>query len=282
MSNILDIRNPKDLTTTYEQIEIYRDTNSDMSTESLLTTKDINTATASDLSTGYTSYTDTNGDDTHYYRFRYKNNSVYSSKSDIFQAGTTVMHARFRKKMRDTNSSNYFFSNDEVSEFLTGAIGRLFPHTYNEAIDESLSSVANQEKYSFPVGVNRVNDLELLNAQGEVESRPKNFKIRARQIIFDNPLASGYTMRLYVDKMFTKLAEIPEFLDDLVLDLMRLQAYETLEADRHRYYKYTSVVEPDGGSLPSIRDVIQRITISTERRLNALRRVRRPSDIKLM
>ncbi len=38
---------------------------------------------------------------------------------------------------------------------------------------------------------------------------------------------------------------------------MRLDAYETFEADRSRYYKYTTTTNPEGGNLPSMRRVIE-------------------------
>lgn len=284
MANIIDIRNPKDLTNTYNQIEIQRGSQSDGSDMANITTSlVIDTATANDLSTGYTSYTDSTGATTHYYRWRYKasGSGATSTYSDIFQAGTTVMHTRFRRKMRDTNSANYYFTNEDLDNYLTGAIGRLFPHTYNEVIDESLTTLADTEKYNFPVGINRVNDLELIDTSGQVYSRPRNWKVRARQIIFDNTPPTSYTMRLYADKMFQKLAEIPEFLDDLILDFMRLQAYEDFEADRSKYHRYTTVVNPEGGNMPSIGRTIERLELTTQRRMNALRRVRRPAEIKL-
>lgn len=282
MADIIDIRNPKDLTNTYDQIEIQGSANSDMSSPTTLTSSlVIDTATASDLSMGFTSYTAATA--FAYYRWRYKNSGsgAVSTWSDIFASGTTVMHTRFRRKMRDTNSANYYFTNEDIDNYLVGAIGRLFPHTYNEVIDESLTTLAATEKYNFPIGVNRVNDLELVDSSGQVYSRPRNWKVRARQIIFDNTPPTSYTMRLYADKMFQKLAEIPEFLDDLVLDFMRLQAYEDFEADRSKYHRYTTVVNPEGGNMPSIGRIIERLELTTQRRMNALRRVRRPAEIKL-
>lgn len=283
MAKLLEIRNPQDLNNTYNQIEIQRDTDSTGATmANIKTDLDIDTTTANDLTMGFTAYTDPDGTDSHYYRFRYKNGSTYSSYSDIFQANTTVMHARFRRRMRDTNSANYFFTNSDIDTLLSNSIKKLFPHTYNEVIDESLSTSSSTRKYSFPVGVNRVNDIEFIDSSGDVAGAPRGYKLRARQIIFDSPPPSGYTFRLYCDKMFKKLAEVPDFLDDIILDLMTLEAYQTFEADRSRYFKYTTVTNPEGGNLPSMTRVIERMTISTNARLNALRRVRRPGTIKLV
>ncbi len=281
--NSLDIRNPSDLNQTFNVISIERGVLADGSDMASLTDSyPIDTTTASDLSTGFTEYLDTSGNEDSYYRFRYKNSltNTYSEYSDIYRSGQTIMHTRFRRRMRDTSSANYFFQDSDVTNMLDNAIRKLFPHTYNEVIDESLSTSSSVRKYSFPIGVNRVNDIEYIDNSGDVAGYPTGYKIRARQIVFDSPPPSGYTMRLYCDKMFKKLSEVPDFLDDIILDLMCLEAYETFEADRHRYYKYTTVANPEGGNLPSLRSVIERLQITTKDRLNALRRVRRPGRIK--
>lgn len=283
MANLLDIRNPNDLTSTYDQIEIKRDTLSTMATESTLATVSIVTTNASDLSVGFTSYNDSTGDSTHYYRFRYKisGSGSYSNYSDIFQATTTVMHNRFRRRTRDTNSANYYFTNDDITNFLANAIRKLYPYTYNEVIDESLTTESTTEKFSFPTGVTRITKIQFIDSSGNVVSSSSGYSLRARQIIFDSAPSSGYTFRLYCEKMYQKLAEVPEIFDDLILDLMILEAWQTFEIDRSRYARYTTMVNPEGGNIPSIRSVIERTQIATEKRLNSLRRTRRAANIKL-
>lgn len=282
-TKVLDIRNPDDVTNTYNQIEIQGSANSDMSSPTTLTsTLSIDSATANDLSVGYTSYVDTTG--YAYYRFRYKasGSGAVSEWSDIFAVDTTVMHTRFRRRFRDTNSANYFFTNDDITTYLGNSIKKLWPNTWNETIDETLTSSSSTRKYNFPVGVNRVNDIEFVDSSGDVQIFPRRWKIRARQIIFDSAPPDGYTMRLYCDKMFLKLAECPPHLDDLILDLMTFEAYQTFHANRSSYYKYTTVTNPEGGNLPSITEMIKTLAISTKDRLNSIRRVRRPGTIKLV
>lgn len=283
MAKIITIRNPEDLTSSFDQIQIERGSESDGSDMANITTVNIDTSTATDLTTGYTEHIDNTGEDTHYYRFRYYNSvsTAVSSYSDIFQADTTVMHIRFRKRMHDTNANKYYFSNDDISYILDNAIKKLYPNTWNEVIDESLTTLADTKKYSFPVGIFRVNDIEFIDAQGNVTLYPTKYKIRARQIIFDETPPTGYTFRLYADKKFNNLAETPEVLDDLILDLMALEAYQIFEADRSSYYKYTTITNPEGANLPSIRSIIERLVVSTKDRMNQLRRVRRPGKMKL-
>ena len=282
MSVPLKIRNPKDLNSTYVQIEISRATSQGGSYSIIKADLDIDLTKASDLSQGYTSYTDPDGTTTSWYKFRYRNGTLYSPYSDEFQSGKTVFDTRFRREMRDTNSANYFFTDDDVSSFRKDAVYSLFPDCFFEALDESLTTLASTEKYSFPVGVTRVNDIEYLNADGSVMGSPRGWKIRARQIIFSVTPPSGYTMRLYVDKMFTETAEVPEVLDEYILDYMKLKAYKVFEADRSQYNKYNAMIKAEGGNLPSISRTIERLQKDTDNRRNKLRRVRRAADISLI
>lgn len=285
MAVILDIRNPLDLEETYDQIEIERDTDSTGATMANIATVSIDETTANDLSTGFTTYLDANGTvDTHYYRYRFKNSTsgAVSSYSDIYLAGTTVMHTKFRNRMRDTNSSNYFFSNSEITDFLQNAINKLYPWSYNEVIDETLTTAASTEKYTIPLGIFRVNEVELIDSSGIVVSKPTGYKKRGRQLIFDSTPPTGYTIRLYGDKQFQDLGEVPGLFDDLIIDLMQLEAMQTFEMDRSKYYRYTTVTNPEGGNLPSLSRAIERIEITTNSRLNKLKRVRRAADMKLI
>jgi len=282
----IEIRNPDDLELTYDQIEIQRATsNSAAAMANIKTDLAIDETTANDLSTGYTAYLDADGTSgTHYYRFRYKASSsgAVSSYSNIFLSGTSVLHTRFRRRMRDTNSANYFFTDDDVTTFLSNAINKLYPHTYNEVIDESLTTLADTEKYTYPLGVFRINEIEFVDSSGQILGSPKGFKKRARQIIFNTTPPVGYTIRLYAEKQFQKLAEVPSLFDDLILDLMQLEALQTMEMDRSKYYRYTTVTNPEGGNMPSIARSIERLEITTQKRLNSLRRTRRASEIHLV
>ena len=285
MAFIVDVRNPKDVTDTYNQVEIQRNT-SDSATgmADIKTDLVIGTGKVTDVSPGYSSYNDSAGVvGTHFYRYRHKNttDSNTTGYSRIFPAGGSVLHPQFRRRMRDTNSANYFFTNDDISDLVRNAINKLFPRVYMEAIDESLTTLADTEKYNYPLGVFRINQIEFINSDGTIYSSPKNYKKRAKQIIFDTTPPTGYTIRLYVDKQFTKAVEVPELYDDLLLDLMQLEALQTFENERSKYFRYTTVTNPEGGNLPSIARVIERLEITTEKRLQSLQRVRRATFMHL-
>lgn len=281
MGNLLELRNPADLIETYASIEISR-ASSEGGSYSVVSTPDIDTDTASDLSTGYTQYNDTAGGTTDWYKFRYKTSGgAYGPYSDEFQAGTSTIEARFRREIRDTNSADYFFSADDVANFKRDAIFSLWPLTWFEDIDETLSTDGTTEKFGFPSGVTRVNDIELIDSNGSAVASVKGWKQRSRQVIFSVAPASGYTLRLYVDKMFRKLAEVPEVYDEYILDYMKLKAYKVLQSDRMKYYKYNAVVKAEGGNLPSIALAIRDKKLELKDRLNELRRTRKPADINM-
>lgn len=286
MSVRLDVRNPDDLTTSFNQVQIQRSTDNDATTMTDLATVSIDTTTASDLSTGSTSYIDESGDiNLHWYRFRYKNSvsGALSSYSDIFKAGGTVLHARFRRMMRDVNSNNYFFSDDDIDFFLEQAIANLWPITWMETVsDEAFVADGETEIFNFPVGVTRVNSIDFIDSNGENLGSKINWRVRGKMILFDSPPSTGTTLRAWIEKMFTKLAEVPSIWDSHLLNRMRLQAYEMMEGDRNKYYKYNSIAKPEGGNLPSLDRIITRIETQIKLRESQIRRVRRPASIKLV
>lgn len=285
MSVRVEIANPEDRISTYDQIVIQRATSNSAAAMSDLATVSIDLSYSSDLSSGYTAYLDSGGDvDTNYYRFQYKlaSSGAVSSYSDIFQAGTTVLHTRFRRMMRDTNSATYFFLNTDIDFFLQESVDGLWPITWFETYDDSsFVPDGTTEIFSFPNGVTRISGIDILNDQGETITAASGYTIRNRTLIFNNPIASGYTIRAWVEKKFTKLSECPSVWYSHILNKMRLRAYEMLESDRSNYYKYTTIVSPEGGNLPSIDKVITRIENQIRLREAQLRRVRKPTSIKL-
>ena len=287
MGVVLDIRNPVDLVTTYDQIEIQRSTtNTVAGMANIKTDLAISSANASDLSSGYTSYTDPDGTaGTHYYRFRYKvsGSGAVSSYSDIFLSGGSVLHTRFRRRMKDANTNTQFFSDDEIQDFLTEAVEELWPITWFETYTDSMIVPdGTTEIFNFSNGVTRVNSIDFIDSSGNNLGRLVNWNVRGKMILFDGAPQSGITVRCWVEKMFIKLAEVPEIWDSYLLNKMRLKGYETMEGDRSRYYKYNSVAKPEGGNLGSLDRIITRIEGQIERRERQIRRIRRPAFIKLV
>lgn len=286
MSVIVEARNPQDLTASYDQIEIERNTANSESGMANITTVDIDTSTASDLSTGYTGYLDAAGTvGTHFYRFRYKDSGsgAVSSYSDIFAASGSVLQSRFRRMMKDINPNNYFFSPDDLDFFETQSVQRLWPITWMETYSDSYFVPDGVTQiFNFPVGVTRLNSLEFRDQAGQVLGKKLNWQVRGRVLLFDTAPSTDIVLRAWVEKMFLKISEVPEIWDTHILNLMRLQAYEMLEGDRSRYYKYNSIAKPEGGNLSGFNNIITRIESQIKLREAQLKRVRRPQSIKLV
>ena len=287
MATIIDCRNPQNLVTTYDSIHIQSATDAVFTTPTdVVLAQAIDQTTASDLSTGYTSYTDTNGTiGTTYYRFRYKNSSsgVVSSYSEIFLAGGSVLQTRFRRMMKDTNSNNYFYSTDDLDFFEVQSVQRLYPTTWFETYtDVGFVPDNTTEIFNFPTGVTRITGVDFLDSSGNNLGRLVNWNVRGRILIFDTAPRTGITLRVWTEKMFLKMAEVPEIWDSHLLNIMMLQAYQMLEGNRTLYYKYNSVVSSEGGNLPSIGSIITRLEAQIQRREAQLRRSRKPGFIKLV
>ncbi|MCK9370697.1 hypothetical protein M0R04_12375 [Candidatus Dojkabacteria bacterium] len=287
MAVIIDCRNPQDLVTTYDSIHIQSATAAAFTSPTdVVLAQAIDQTTASDLSTGYTSYTDANGTvGTTYYRFRYKNSSsgVVSSYSEIFLAGGSVLQTRFRRMMKDTNSNNYFYSTDDLDFFEVQAVQRLYPTTWFETYtDTGFVPDNTTEIFNFPIGVTRITGVDFLDSSGNNLGRLVNYNVRGRMLIFDTAPRTGITLRVWTEKMFLKMAEVPEIWDSHLLNIMMLQAYQMLEGNRTLYYKYNSVVSAEGGNLPSIGSIITRLEAQIQRREAQLRRSRKPAFIKLV
>ncbi len=286
MSVIVEVRNPEDLIDTYDQIEIQRNTsNSATGMADIKTDLEISSTYASDLGTGYTPYTDADGVvGTHWYRWRYKNSvsGAVSNYSDIFPAGGSILQSRFRRKMRDTNSNDYFFKADEIEDFEEDSVKDLWPITWFEIyLDNMIVPDGSTEIFAFSTGVTRVNSIEIVSSDGQTQGEISGWKVRGRYVIFATAPSSGNTIRVWVEKKFTKPAEVPKGWDSLIINRMRLQAFETLEADRSKFYKYNSIAKPEGGSLPSLDRIITRIEAQIMKRESQIRRVRKPADINL-
>lgn len=280
MAILIELRNPPDLDATFDQLEIERATELGGSYANV-TTEDISVTNETDISPGYTSYDDSAGDADKYYRARFTHSvsGIDSPYTEEFRGGFDVLDALFRRRMRDTNSNKYFFTDNDVQQLRINAIGSLWPAVWIETYDESLTTDGTTMKFTFPSGVFRVNNVEFLDSSGNLAATPGGWSVRGKEIIFRSAPSNGYTLRLLVEKKMTKFAECPQEYDGYLLDFMRLEAFKEFEADRSQFYKYNSVVKAEGGNLPSIRLTINQLQESTKNRLESLRRVRRAAEI---
>lgn len=278
----LYLRNPSDGVISYDQIKVYR-SDSINGIYALIATVNIDQTTIADNSPGYTLYIDSTGASTHWYKVSYYNSSstTESDQSDSFQGDTTELDAKIRRRMKDTNVNKYFFTNDDIAQARDIAIKSLYPATWIDTTYDVIITAANKNLISLPSYIARMDDIRVYTADGKFSGGYNSFYKVGNKIYPLNEFPVGSTFRFIITKPYKVPAEIPEELDNYLLDVAQIDLLKGMEMDRSRYYSYTTSIRPEGGNLPSLSRMIDRLEISASRKLNSYRRVRECSDINL-
>lgn len=278
----LYLRNPSDGVISYDQIKVYR-SDSKTGTYVLITTVNIDQTTIADNSPGYTIYDDSTGSSSKYYKVSYYNSgsATESDLSDSFQGETTELDAKIRRRMKDTNENKYFFDNDDIAQARDIAIKSLYPATWIDTTYDVLVTDSNKLLITLPSYIARMDDIRVYDATGRFVGGYNSFYKVGNKLYPLTEFPTGYTFRFIITKPYKVPAEVPEELDNYLIDVAELDLLKTLEVDRSRYYKYTTSIRPEGGNLPSLNRMIERLEISASRKLNSYRRVRECSEINL-
>ncbi|MCL4482637.1 MAG: hypothetical protein M1445_08500 [Bacteroidetes bacterium] len=281
---ILQIRNPDDEVTSYNQIRIYR-SSSQTGVFTLLTTVAIDITTRTDQTQGYTQYTDSAGDTNSWYKVSYYNSSsaAETDKSDAFQGGTSDLDAKIRRRMKDTNVNKYFFSNEEIADARDMAIQSLWPATWIDTTYEVTITDSNKKTITVPYSVFRVDKIKVYDTNGNLSSENYNAYYKVGNKIYAiGDFPTNYVFRFIISKPYTLAAECPFTFENYLVMAAELELLRVMETDRSRYYRYTSSIKPEGGNLPSLSRIIDKLEISMARRRNELRRFREANDINLV
>jgi len=278
----LYLRNPSDGVISYDQIKVYR-SDSKTGTYALIATVDIDETTIADNSPGYTIYDDSTGSSSKYYKVSYYNSgsATESDLSDVFQGETTELDAKIRRRMKDTNENTYFFSNDDIAQARDISIKSLYPATWIDTTYDVTITDGNKLLITLPSYIARMDDIRVYDANNRFVGGYNSFYKVGNKLYPLTEFPTGYIFRFIITKPYKVPAEVPEELDNYLIDVAELDLLKTLEVDRSRYYKYTTSIRPEGGNLPSLNRMIERLEISASRKLNSYRRVRECSEINL-
>lgn len=279
----LYLRNPDDGVTSYDQIKVYRAT-SKTGTYAILTTVDINQATIADNSPGYTLYNDSAGSDSYWYKASYYNSTslVETDMSDAFQGETTELDTKIRRRVKDSNENKYFFDNDEIAQARDIAIKSLYPATWIDTTYDVVISDSNKTLITLPSYIARVDGIKVYDSGSNPVGNYISFYKVGNKLYPLSEFPTGYTFRIIITKAYKVPAEVPEELDNYLLDVAEIELLKILEMDRSRYYKYTTSIRPEGGNMPSIGRIIERLEINATKKLNPYRRVRETGEINLV
>ena len=255
--------NPKDGTTTFDQVEFYEADDSDGSNATLLSTEDIDTSGINPLDSGFTHYLCIFGDTDKYYASKWKQSSSgdKTSYSTWVQGGQDRWDEMFMNELQDTASA--VWSSTDRQFFKEKALEALFPELFRIVIDTSLSidktSGAEEYTYTVPEGIMEITevgigDVDNITTQFKVV-HPDNWKFE-RNLLHFNSLA-GFSddeaIRLVAGKKFMEVGEVPKKYDPLVMDHLRMSAYIKLADDFPRFLKWGKLQKGTKVSFENLR-----------------------------
>jgi hypothetical protein len=136
---------------------------------------------------------------------------------------------KFNTRLRD--SSDVTFSSSEKTEMLTEAFND--PYVYTASRDTSLTTIASQANYTLPTGIEAVLELGIdINADGYYTKIDSSAYDVADGVISFSPeykgLFSGKTLLIIGKKKLATTDTIPDKIQDYVLHLAMITAFETL------------------------------------------------------
>lgn len=276
-------RNPQDGIDSFTQLRVYRAT-SETGTYTLLITVSLDITTFTEGYYGYTQYIDSAGNDTYFYKFSYYNPTTLteSSLTSPLQGGTTELDAKIRRRLKDTNSGKYFFLNNEIQDARDFAIQHLYPNTWMEKEYDVLITTSNKAVVTVPSYIKRIDKITMYDENLEYAGILNGYTQTANKLYALDEFPTGYTLRIAYTKKYQYSEECPEEFDSHLVDVASLELLKTMELDRSRYYKYTTSIRPEGGNLPSLSNIIERLEKTTRDRRNDLRRARKVVEINLV
>lgn len=252
MNVTLYFANPKDGTDTYDQIEIAR---SDDSYASVLATVDIDITSRSQYGTGFTNYADADGDSSYSYKARFKNSSTgaYSGYCDPIAVGESYVSQAVRDQLRDTDSTDYIFSVDELAGMERRAVENLFPNLLRDAQDTSLSIVEDQIDYEAPVGCFRINQVFRGAIADDDWEEIDDFEFlmgRYLRLPEGEVTDSGDVLTIYYKTPYKNAGECPPALANVLVYEVLAECYEILSNDRGVKFKAFAAQQRDSDVRP--------------------------------
>jgi len=256
------VPNPNDGTTSFDKIRFYEATDSSGTGATLLSTEAIDTSTRYQIDPGTTSYTYTSGSTSKYYAGKYYN----SSTADISDYTTWVLGGKdrwdtmFENEMSDT--SNAVWAAATVARFKVWALEALFPDLYRQVIDTSLTldnDATPTYTYSVPFGIFNIAEVGVGDVQNSTSTfqklHPDNWAFENGLLhIFDlGSLTDTATIRLIAHKKYLEVGDVPEQLDRVVMNHLKMNAYLFLAEDFPRFKTWSQLQEGTKVSFENMR-----------------------------
>ena len=258
--------NPKDGTTSFDQIRFYQADDSAGTGAAVVGTVSIDTTTTTPIHPGFSTFTYTSGSLTKYYASTFYNSVslVESEKSPWTLGGTDRWDTMFMSEMQDTTSA--VWTSTDRSYFKKKALEALYPDFFRSVINTSLTAVNLSPNatytYNVPFGIFSVSEVGygvLNTTSGSARSfkivKKEYWKFEKNVLHFD-PLpnfSNGDAIRLVAQKKYLEVGETPEYLDPLIMEHMRMSAYIKMSDDFPRFLTWAKLQQGTKVSFENLR-----------------------------
>lgn len=261
--------NPTDGTTTFDQIRFYQANDSSGTGAAVVHTSDIDTTTVTPLNPGFTSYIYSSGDTTKYYASTFYNSTstIETDKSDWVLGGQDRWDTMFMNELQDTTSAVWSATDREY--FKKKALEALYPEFFRNVIDTSLTVVNDPSSntatyiYTVPFGIFSLSEVGYGNLNTTSSTVTRDFKVLKRDYWkFEknnlhlqslSGMDNGDTIRLIAQKKYLEVGEVPEYLDPLAMEHMRMSAYIKLADDYPRFLTWAKLQQGTKVSFENVR-----------------------------
>jgi hypothetical protein len=277
------VRNPNDGVASFDKIKLYK-SSSKGGSYTLLSTTDIDQTTAEDNFYGATKIVDSVGTSASWYKWTYFNSlsTLESNYSEEMQAEITEFDMKLRRRMKDDNNNNYFFQDGEIIDARETAMKTLYPATWIDTSYDVLITDSNKKVISLPSYIKRPDRIKVYTSGGNFTGDYVAFYKVGNKAYALGEFPVGYTFRIIVTKPYKNIYETPDEFEPYLLDCSQIELCKSLEMDRARYYKYTTSIRPEGGNMPSLSKIIERLEVTVRARKNEIRRTREVTEINLI
>ena len=250
--------NPEDGTETFNKVKFFEATDAEGAGATLLATVDIDLTTADVADAGFTKFIHETGDLNKFYSAAYFN-SVSSLQSDYgswMQGGRSRLYRKFQSLMGDTTNS--VFPHEANIQFEEDAIEALYPEVQRQEVDTSLTIDEDNLIYTLPRGFSEVTQVGVGDADDPDENfktvKTGNWEIQEDKLRFMRirDFNDGDTIRLVAMKKLSKIGEVPEMYDPILLLHMQGSSYRWMSA---RYPRFEAFSQLQTGSRVSFENL---------------------------
>lgn len=260
MANYLEFTNPTEATDTH--IWLYSDTASTGDFTSSISA--IPATTGSDQNT--TVYTHTIGTSANWYKIKYGTSAAATTEwvGDALQGGTSRLYHAIRRRLNDTASTAYEFSDDLIWDCIDEAILDHSELIKNEEVDKSITTTADTYQYTLPEYCESIFKIKLYSGTdycGDVT----NFIQVGRSLELKRSVGAGYTMWIYYQKKTRNETDIDEKYDGLLVSAVMLKILDRQIQKRARFSQWGVQAKTDDTSVSELIGMKNSIMTDYER-----------------